>query len=108
MVFSENLKRIRKEKGFTQRTLARALNISFGAVGMYETSQREPDFEMLSKMAKLLQTTTDILLGHEPPLPEYQAYKKSKDGSTYELIEQLTPDEKKIIDDLVRKLVDKK
>ena len=69
-IFGKQLKELRTEKGYTQRTLAEKLGISPSAVGMYEQGRREPDNEMLSKLCYILETTTDNLLGSEQPKNE--------------------------------------
>ncbi len=69
-IFGKQLKELRTEKGYTQRTLAEKLGISPSAVGMYEQGRREPDNEMLSKLCYILETTTDNLLGIEQPKNE--------------------------------------
>ena len=56
-IFGKQLKELRTEKGYTQRTLAEKLGISPSAVGMYEQGRREPDNEMLSKLCYILETT---------------------------------------------------
>lgn len=44
-MFSETLKKLRKEKGLTQVQLAKLLKISKSSISMYENGNREPDFE---------------------------------------------------------------
>lgn len=61
-MFKDKLKELRKERGMTQAELARRLGTSASAVGMYEQGRREPDGGTLTRMAKLLNCTTDELL----------------------------------------------
>jgi transcriptional regulator with XRE-family HTH domain len=63
MNFSSVLKILRTEKGLSQRDLAKFLNLSHSAIGLYETGDREPNFETLKKFATFFGTTTDYLLG---------------------------------------------
>lgn len=51
MTFGENLAIIRKSRGYTQRKLAKELNVSQGAIGMWESNAREPNFETLELLA---------------------------------------------------------
>ena len=46
-VFAENLRRLRKERGYTQAELAGLLNINRTTLTKYETGVTEPDFERL-------------------------------------------------------------
>lgn len=63
VMFSAELKKLRTEYGMTQAQLADRLGISASAVGMYEQGRREPDSELLTRLARLFHTTTDALLG---------------------------------------------
>ena len=62
-IFGNNLKRLRMEKGYTQKDIADRLGMSPSAVGMYEQGRREPDNEVLASLCKLLDTTPDYLIG---------------------------------------------
>ncbi len=62
-LFSERLKKARKEKGFLQRELAEMLGISRVGYGYWETGTREPNFKKLILLAKYLEVSTDYLLG---------------------------------------------
>ena len=42
-IYSERIKRLRKERGLSQDQLAKILGVSRSTVGMYETGKREPD-----------------------------------------------------------------
>ncbi|WP_085832828.1 helix-turn-helix domain-containing protein [Clostridium merdae] len=62
-MFSAELKRLRTEYGLTQAQLATRLGISASAVGMYEQGRREPDSELLARLARMFHVSTDTLLG---------------------------------------------
>ena len=49
--FGIRLQSLRKQDGINQTTLAKALGVSRSAVGMWETGEREPDFETLESIA---------------------------------------------------------
>lgn len=59
----DRLRRLREEKKMYQEDLAKKLNVSKSSVGMYERNEREPNDDVLIKMAKLFDCTTDYLLG---------------------------------------------
>lgn len=63
--FFERLIYLREEKGFTRKQLAEKLGVSVRLVSYWENNQRECDFNMLIKMADLLNVTIDFLLGRE-------------------------------------------
>ena len=60
------LKECRKAKGMSQATLSRLLGVTQQAVGKWETGRSNPDPEMLVRLAEVLGTTTDYLLGLHP------------------------------------------
>lgn len=59
------LKELRKTKDITQEELAKQLQLSPSAIGMYETGRREPDFETLQRIADYFHVSTDYILGRE-------------------------------------------
>ncbi len=62
-MFSENLKTMRKAKGFTQEELAIKLNVVRQTVSKWEKGLSVPDADVLSKIADVLDTKVSILLG---------------------------------------------
>lgn len=61
--FGSVLKQLRAAFGLRQDELAQKLGISRSRIGMYETGQREPDFETLEKLADFFNVDVDYLLG---------------------------------------------
>ncbi len=61
-MFAENLKKIRKDKGYTQEALAEKLNVVRQTVSKWEKGLSLPDVDMLSKIANVLETDVNILL----------------------------------------------
>lgn len=61
-MFAENLKKIRKDKGYTQEILAEKLNVVRQTVSKWEKVLSLPDVDMLSKIANVLETDVNILL----------------------------------------------
>ncbi len=53
----------RKEMGFSQEKLAELLNVSQNQVSKYERGESEASTETLVSLARVLDTTTDWLLG---------------------------------------------
>ena len=62
-MFSENLKTMRKAKGYTQEELAIKLNVVRQTVSKWEKGLSVPDADVLSKIADVLDTKVGILLG---------------------------------------------
>lgn len=62
-MFSERLKRLRMEKGITQKELADRLHISRSTIAGYESLGKEPDGEKLCALAEFFGVSVDYLLG---------------------------------------------
>ena len=61
--FSEQLKELRLENGFSRMQLAEKLNVSVRLISYWENGKRECDFDMLIEMAELFSVSVDYLLG---------------------------------------------
>lgn len=62
--FSERLKSLRQEKGWSQQRLADELKLSKSSVNMYERGEREPGFETMETIADLFNVDMNYLYGH--------------------------------------------
>ena len=62
-MFGENLKAMRKAKGYTQEELAIKINVVRQTVSKWEKGLSVPDADMLSQIAKVLDTKVSVLLG---------------------------------------------
>lgn len=60
-----NLQILREANGLTQRQISVDLGITQQAYSRYERGDREPDLEMLCKLADYYGVTVDYLIGHE-------------------------------------------
>ena len=57
-----NLNRTRKSQGITAQQMADYLNINLRSYRAYESNDRQPSLQTLSKIADKLNVTTDYLL----------------------------------------------
>lgn len=64
-MLSEKLKKMRESKGLTQNELAKKLNLSRSAIGMYEKGERNPNFETLELIADFFNVRIDDLIGRK-------------------------------------------
>lgn len=64
-MFHENLKTMRKAKGYTQEELAIKLNVVRQTVSKWEKGLSVPDADVLCKIADALDTDVSALLGEE-------------------------------------------
>ena len=70
-MFSERLKALRKERKLSQAALSVQLGVTQQAVGKWETGRSTPDPATVARLAALLGTTTDSLLGVSPPPQDF-------------------------------------
>lgn len=54
-----NIAKYRAKKGLTQNELAEELNVTSGAVGMWETGKRVPNLDMAKEIADYFDTTIE-------------------------------------------------
>lgn len=64
MEFSERLKTLRKEAGFTQVDVAEKLGISQPAYASWERGAKKPTQDNLVKIAQILNVSVDYLVGN--------------------------------------------
>lgn len=82
------MRKAREEKGLTQAFVAKALNISASAVGMYEQGRRDPDTEALKQFAQLYEVSTDYLLDLDPS-PKDDVRQHVNDDEALEYLDEL-------------------
>lgn len=61
--FGDVLKSLREERHLSQRQLAENLKVAYSTIGMYESGQREPSYEMLENIADYFNVDMNYLLG---------------------------------------------
>ena len=61
----ERLKNLRKSNNLTMKELGKCLNVAESTISLYESGQRQPDYETLKKIANLFNVSIDYLLGRE-------------------------------------------
>ena len=59
----ENLRSLRKKRGFTCESLGRIVGVGKSTMAKYERGDIQPSQEVLKKMIETLDTTADYLLG---------------------------------------------
>ena len=60
--FADRLKELRKKKGISQDELAALIEVHITQVSRYERRETKPNAEVMTKLAKALDTTVDFLM----------------------------------------------
>ena len=60
---AKRMRKVRKDKGFTQESLARKANVSRSVIARYETGRTEMSIDSLVKIANALDVKVDDLIG---------------------------------------------
>lgn len=73
MQLGDNIKKWRRERGFSQQGMAKKLNLSQAAYSYYENNKRIPKIDTLKKIADILEISLNLLLDFddESTLNEY-------------------------------------
>lgn len=66
------IRELRKERNLTMKKLGESIGVAESTISLYETGKRQPDNEMLKKIADFFNVSTDYLLGRETPEPDYE------------------------------------
>lgn len=61
-MLNKQIESLRRKMGWSQVELAKRLNISPSAVGMYEQGRREPSIEVLIALSQTFEVTIDYLI----------------------------------------------
>ena len=63
MMFKRILLDLREDRDISRKDFAMVLNISVSTLGMYEQGRREPNIDMLIKIANYFDVSIDFLVG---------------------------------------------
>lgn len=59
------IRELRKERNLTMKKLGECVGVAESTISLYENEKRQPDNEMLKKIADFFDVSTDYLLGRE-------------------------------------------
>ena len=77
-MFAQRLRELRIEKDLSQKELADVLDISNRTISMYETGNSEPNVDILVKLSKFFEVTSDYLVGFVDDKTATNTYTKLK------------------------------
>ena len=64
-MFNKRLREMRMKRGLTQQYIAELCNIALRTYQCYEQGTRTPSYELLTKLADIMDISTDYLLGRD-------------------------------------------
>ncbi|MDJ1110670.1 XRE family transcriptional regulator [Macrococcoides caseolyticum] len=64
-MFAQNIKKLRKQYGYTQTQMAEKLGVAKTTYASYEQDRRTPDANIQKKIADIFETSLDALHGRE-------------------------------------------
>lgn len=88
-MLGDNIRILRKEKGFTQETFAQQLNVVRQTVSKWEKGASVPDAEMLNSISEVLEVPVSTLLGSSIQEPEPQIKESEQGKGLEEVAKQL-------------------
>ena len=71
---------LRRNAGMNQAELAKKLQVSPSAVGMYEQGRREPSAQTLLAIARIFEVSVDYIISGEVSAPERQSLEQMLRG----------------------------
>ena len=90
MSFGNVLSLLIEERGLTQKELAEACSTSPSAISGYVLNTREPDFDMLRKIAEYFHVSTDYLLEYE------NSSVKADDEAVRNIVKTMSPGQRSL------------
>lgn len=97
MAFGERLSELLEEKEISQKEFAETLNIAPTTLNGYIKNNRQPDFELVKKIASTLNVSTDFLLDHSGGKTELTA----REISLLTKLRTLSVEQQQMVYDLV-------
>ena len=99
--FGENLKMLRRARGFSQRLLAEKIGTTRRTIDYYEREAGHPPGKILSVLADNLEISVDVLLGTEP----FRQDMRTIDAKFWPKWQKLPEEDKKTISKLTDSLL---
>ena len=74
------IRELRKENKMTMKQLGEIIGVAESTISQYETGKREPDNEMLLRLAEHFGVTVDFLLGASAPKKTVRPHEEGRTG----------------------------
>lgn len=97
MDFNIRLENLLEENNLTQKQLSIDLDIAVSTVNGYVKKNREPDFEMLSRLARYFDVSADYLLGLSDDKKPAPSSLNSNEASLIHISRSLSPERQELL-----------
>lgn len=104
---SNRIRELRKKAKITMKELGKQVGAAEGTISHYETGKRQPDIEMLSKLANYFGVTIDYLVGGVES-ENAEAPLSTDEKNLLDMFKSLSSDEKSFVETMVKSLMDRK
>jgi len=94
---SDRILEARKKKGVSQQDLGKTAKVHFSNIGKYERGEATPAADILNRIAKALEVSTDYLLNGTSHDKSADAINDEELLLQFRKIEQLPTDKKKLV-----------
>ena len=105
---SENIKKIRKDKGLQQKQVALEIGLDQSNYNKIENSKREPSVEVLNKLANLFGVSVDDILNPDKEAPKEITVEDKTTLEQVRLIQELDEEDKHVIFRMIDTMLTKK
>src|SRR5690554_654550 len=104
MKISEKIKRLRKERGWSQTQLSNKLNLHSQQISRYERGLFVPSSETLAKLAEVFGVSVDYLLNEDEDIGSYKIKDKQLRRYFAE-VDKLEEDDKNLIKGVIESVL---
>lgn len=101
MTLGERVKYLRNSKNMERQELADALGITYHALAKYETNDREPDYNILLKIADYFDVSTDYLLCRTNDPSPHPRLETNTAHHTDDPMSELPPEARKSVEEFI-------
>ncbi len=108
MALSNNIKRLREEKGILQKEVATEVGLGISHYSKIENGQREASVELLDKLAKFYGITIDQIVHMDSEVPTEITLEDKTANEQVRLIAELDEKDKTIIFGMIETMLTKK
>lgn len=102
------LRELRKQKGLTMKQLGKIVGVGESAISQYENGKRQPDYDILNKLADYFGVSVDYLLGRTDVPNPAESPLDGVEFAFYGEIKDLTDEEREDLADFVKYLKSKR